>query len=97
MTTWFVSRHPGAIEWAKRKNIKVDQLVQHLNILDIEQNDIVIGSLPVNLVAEVCQKGATYWHLSLEVPFQLRGLELSSDQLFELNAQLQAYNVQKIF
>ena len=51
------------------------------------------GSLPVNLAAQVCAAGATYWHLSLEVPVELRGLELSADDLQRLAARIERFEV----
>jgi CRISPR-associated protein Csx16 len=32
MTTYFISRHPGAIEWARRENIDYDEQLNHLDI-----------------------------------------------------------------
>jgi CRISPR-associated protein Csx16 len=93
MTTWFISRHPGAIEWARQQNLHVDEYVAHLDTARIRAGDTVIGSLPVNLAAQVCAAGARYLHLSLELPAQLRGVELRADQLTALGARLQAYEV----
>jgi CRISPR-associated protein Csx16 len=95
MTTWFISRHPGAVQWAQRQNLHIDRYVVHLNPTQIEAGDTVIGSLPVNLAAKVCSRGARYLHLSLELPAHLRGRELSSDQLNELGARVQEYRVER--
>jgi CRISPR-associated protein Csx16 len=92
-TTWFVSRHPGAIEWAKRLHLPVDQWVPHLSLHLIRHGDTVIGSLPVNLAAQVCALGARYGHLSLELPAHLRGKELSADQLDALQAHIEWFHV----
>lgn len=94
MTTWFVSRHPGAVEWAARQALEVHRQVAHLNPDDIQTGDTVIGSLPVNLAAKVCTAGATYWHLSVELPLHLRGKELSADLLDALGARLEAYRIE---
>ncbi len=94
MTTWFVSRHPGAVEWVVRQSLEVHRQVAHLNLDDIQTGDTVIGSLPVNLAAKVCALGATYWHLSLEVPAHLRGKELDADALQHLGARLESFQVQ---
>jgi CRISPR-associated protein Csx16 len=51
MTTWFVTRHPGAIEWASRQGIRVDRQIAHQDPADIQPGDTVIGTLPVNLGA----------------------------------------------
>ena len=93
MTTWFVSRHPGAVDWAARQGLAVDQWVSHLDLGLVQPDDTVIGSLPVNLAALVCQRGARYLHLSLELSAHLRGQELSADQLEQLGAQLCQYQV----
>jgi CRISPR-associated protein Csx16 len=93
-TTWFVSRHPGAIEWAKRHQLCVDQWAPHLTLHLVQPGDTVIGSLPVNLAAQVCALGARYGHLSLELPAHLRGVELSADQLDSMETQIQWFHIE---
>ncbi len=93
MTTWFISRHPGAIEWAERKGLPIDHYVVHADPLQIQPGDTVIGGLPVGLVAAVCARGARYLHLTLDLPAHLRGRELSADQLEQLDARLEEYQV----
>ena len=95
MTTYFITRHPGAIAWAKLQGIIIDQQLTHLDINDIQPGDTVIGSLPVNLAAEVCQRGANYLHMSLSVPENWRGRELSVEQMVQCGAQLENYVVSK--
>ena len=94
--TWFVCRHPGAIEWAKRQELAIDRWVVHLVPNEIVAPDTVIGTLPVNLAAAVCQRGARYVHLSLEVPAEWRGRELSVEELSEAAAQLKELHVAEI-
>ena len=38
-------------------------------------------ALPVRLAAEACQRGAVYWHLSLDLPPEARGRGLSADEM----------------
>lgn len=92
-TTWFVSRHPGALEWARRKGIVVDRVVAHLNVEDVKPGDTVIGTLPVNLAAEVCARGARYLNLSLDLPEDARGRELTADELERYGARFEAFVV----
>jgi len=96
MTTFFVTRHPGAIAWAARQGIAVDRQVAHLDPADIQPGDTVIGTLPVNLAAQVCARGARFFNLSLDVPAEARGRELSADDLERFGARLEAYDVQAI-
>ena len=93
MTRWFVSRHPGALEWLQRQGVEVDQCVAHLDVDVLRPGDTVLGTLPINLACEVCRRGVEYWHLSLRVPFALRGQELSAEQLDECHATLESFVV----
>ena len=93
MTTFFISRHPGAREWAAEEGIVVDRQIAHLDTEIIQSGDVVIGTLPVNLAARVCQRGGRYLHLSLELPPDWRGRELSADDLRQIGAQVQEYRI----
>jgi CRISPR-associated protein Csx16 len=95
MTTWFVSRHPGACEWVQRQGVAIDAFVPHLEIEKLQPGDLVIGTLPVNLIAAVQDRGCGYLNLSMELPRELRGRELTADQLNACGARLQAYRVEK--
>lgn len=68
--------------------------VPHLDPVQVERGDTVIGTLPVNLAAQVCTRGAAYWHLTLQMPAQQRGQELSALELQALGATLQQFHVQ---
>lgn len=96
MTTWFVSRHPGALDWMKQAEIAFDIHAPHLDTQLIEKGDKVIGSLPVNLAAEVCAKGAEYWNLSLNLPEAFRGIELSAQQLKRCAATIERFEVRRV-
>ncbi|WP_022947119.1 CRISPR-associated protein Csx16 [Methylohalobius crimeensis] len=91
--TWFVTRHPGALAWAERRKIQVDERVDHLDVTAVRPGDTVIGTLPVHLAGEVCARGGRYLHLSLDIPAELRGRELSADDLERCNARLEAFRV----
>ncbi len=95
MTTWFVSRHPGAVEWAARRGLTVDRQVAHLDIAEIQPGDTVIGTLPVHLAAEVCARGARFLNLSLDVPPEARGRELDADALERFGARLEDYDIHR--
>jgi CRISPR-associated protein Csx16 len=93
MTTYFVSRHPGALAWAAQQGLRVDQHVSHFDTALVQPGDTVVGTLPVQLAAAVCSQGAQYFNLSLDLPAHWRGRELSADELRQCNARLEVFDV----
>ena len=95
MSTWFVSRHEGAVAWMKQQPVDIDHWCSHLEISLIKKGDIVIGVLPMNLAAEVCAKGARFYALSFSVNAAMRGKELTKEVLNDLHCTLTRYEVKK--
>lgn len=91
----FVSRHPGAREWARRRDLAVDAWVAHLDPEEVGAGDTVIGSLPLHLAARVCSRGARFLHLALDIPAEWRGRELDAGELEAAGARLEEYFVRK--
>jgi CRISPR-associated protein Csx16 len=96
MTTFFVSRHPGAVEWAATQGIAVDAAVDHLDVADVAPGDTIIGTLPVHLAAEVCARGGRYLHLTLQLPADMRGRELGAEDMAALGTRVEEYRVERI-
>lgn len=96
MTTWFVSRHPGALQWMQQCGPAFDCHVTHLDPAQVQRGDTVIGTLPVHLAAQVCARGAAYLHLVLAAPQEARGREFSAHDLQALGATLQPFHVQPL-
>lgn len=92
---YLVTRHAGALAWLKQQ---VSAPFIHLTHLEdpsfITHGDMVYGTLPINLVAKICNQGARYKHLCINVPASLRGQEVSAEQLQALGAELVEYYVQ---
>jgi len=86
MRSILVTRHKGAAELAMRKGIIIDEVVADFAVCDVEPGDRVYGTLPAHLVAKLCAHGATYWHLCINFRKDLRGKELSVDELEYLGA-----------
>ncbi len=93
MMTFFISRHPGALEWAKCQGLKIDRCIVHLDPSEISSGDTVAGSLPVHLAAQVSARGARYLHLSVDLPEHARGRELTADELERFGARLESFVV----
>mgnify|MGYP002280917826 CR=1 FL=1 len=92
--TWIVTRHRGATDWLLRYGFK-GQEVAHLDISLLKKGDLVIGNLPVHLAAEVCRKGARYFHLCVFVSVEKRGVEMTVDELERQGAHVAEYRISK--
>lgn len=93
MSIFFVSRHAGAVEWARRRRLPVDIWVAHLDPARVGAGDTVIGSLPLHHAAMACRAGARLLHLTLDIPAEWRGLELSADELEAAGARVEEFFV----
>lgn len=96
MTRYFVSRHPGAIAWATAQDLHIDQYLPHLDLAKVQAGDTIIGSLPVRLAAKVCAAGAAYWHLNLDLPADMRGRELSEQEMAQFGACVEPFEVRPL-
>lgn len=79
---------------AATQGIRATQIT-HLDPDTIQAGDTVLGTLPVNIAAEICDRGARYFHLSLDLPEELRGHELTVEQMDACGARLTPYIVTK--
>lgn len=96
--TLIVSRHAGAEQWFNEKGFEGD-LVSHLtpeDLANIKTGDRVIGTLPIHMAEQVCSKRGKYFHLSLNLPPEARGQELSPSDMDAFNAELKEYLIVKV-
>ena len=96
MATYLVGRHDGARDWFERRDVNRDELIPHLDVEIVEPGDVVVGTLPVNLAAEVCSRGGRYVHLSMRVPAEFRQRELTPEQMDEFGATLEEFTVRRV-
>jgi CRISPR-associated protein Csx16 len=95
VTVWFVSRHHGAVEWARARGLAVDRWVEHLDADDVRAGDTVAGTLPVHLAAQACERGARYLHLAVDLGPDARGRELTAAEIDAAGARLEEYAVRR--
>lgn len=96
MAIYFVTRHPGAVEWACEQGFGAVEVIPHLDAARVAPCDTVLGTLPVHLAAAVCERGARYFNLSLDMPAEFRGRELTADELRFCSARLERYEVWRV-
>lgn len=101
MTTYLVTRHEGTRIWAKamakhgRLPFAIDQMIEHLDPALLKKGDVVVGTLPLQLVAQLQSEGIDFWSLDLDVPPAKRGQELNPIEVFTYRARLSRYDVRR--
>lgn len=96
MTVYFVTRHRGARDWAQTEGIGPVTLLEHLDPDTLAQGDVVLGTLPIQLVAAANARGARYLHLVLDVPPDRRGTEITADDMRTFGARLEEYRAERV-
>lgn len=96
MTVWFVSRHQGALDWLQQQNWQIDRVVPHLDVEQVKEGDVVAGTLPVHLAAQVCAKGAAFYFLQMPQQPERRGSEYSAEEMTAAGACLLRFDVRLI-
>ena len=94
MPTYIVTRHAGALVWLRRHfgepNLRALRCAEDA---PVRAGDRVVGVLPISWAARICALGAEAHVLTFDVPAELRGQELSADDLDALGARLVRYEV----
>ncbi len=97
MRVVFVTRHQGAIDWAREEGLLPEdaRTVADFDPQDVAPGDLVIGTLPAQLAASICERGGRYQHLSLDLTTEQRGKELSVAEMRACNARLEELFIQR--
>ena len=102
MTVYFVTRHEGARFWINymsrqgRLPEPVDRIVEHLDLDMLRKGDLVMGTLPIGMAAELRRRGCRYRSLDLRVPAEFRGKELTATQMAAYGATLTEYRITEV-
>jgi len=76
-----VSRHEGTIKLLK-KHFPDAEVIDHLNdVSEIPKGSLVIGNLPLPMIEEILKRGSRFVIVSLNIPRELRGKELTEEEL----------------
>ena len=74
----------------------MDKQPAHFDPAQTQAGDTIIGTLPINLISKVCESGGRYLHLSLDLPEEARGKELTPEDMNQYNARLEEYKAVKL-
>jgi len=91
------SRHAGAVNFARseleRAGLGNDwEVVAHLDdstLAQLGEGDILVGVLPTNLIARLKQAGVRVILITLNLPPEARGKELSVEQMRSYGGKLE--------
>jgi CRISPR-associated protein Csx16 len=94
--TFVVTRHAGAVEWLQYfYGFRTVRLVSHFDVSMIEPGDNVVGTLPIHLACKVCEAGAAYFNLVLDLPEEARGKELTANDMERYGARIERFIVSR--
>ena len=97
MTITFVTRHQGAIDWAREEGVLPPEatIVADFDPETVMAGDLIIGTLPAQLATRICERGARYQHLSLDLSPELSGKELSAEEMRGCQARVEELFIQR--
>lgn len=93
-----ISRHQTTINWLLNKLSCHAEVYQHLDehvYASLHAGDKVIGNLPLEWIARLCQSGIEYWTVSLNYTnhAHLRGKELDIESFIALTPKVERYQL----
>lgn len=83
-----VTRHPGLVDYLAQKGYTFDKVISHATSEDVLCQE-VWGVLPLNLI-ELTNR---FVSVELTIPAELRGVELTAEDIETLNPKLVEYRV----
>jgi putative CRISPR-associated protein (TIGR02620 family) len=85
---YIVSRHPATVRWLERALTHTDGVFAELPLSLLQPGDRVYGNLTAHLIAAVCARGCSYYHVMLHLPLELRGKELNDELLQDIRPEI---------
>lgn len=93
MKKLIVTRHAGLIEYLRRNNITGD-VTPHLNLDEVSSNITQVwGVIPLPLIAKLNEKGIDVYNVNLNMPLELRGKELTLEQMDQVDVAVNKVTV----
>lgn len=86
-----VTRHQGLVDFLKSEGVEVSEVISHATVENVKDK-VVIGVLPVALMS----KADVVISVDLELPLEMRGLELTEQDIRKYFVDIRAYKVTDI-
>lgn len=94
--TLLVTKHKNAVKLLEEMGNENIEYSQELDITNVLCNDTVVGELPVDVVANIYMRGASYIHLSFATPLGDLQKELTLEGLKHYGTTLRRYVVRAV-
>ena len=94
-----VTRHDALTELFYSLNIDIDKRINHMSdsdVSDLNPGDVAFGILPMRLATAVCESGARFVECTMDIPANLRGIELNFEQIMICKPRLIEYKVRAV-
>ena len=91
-----VSRHPATVRFIKSlfpSDFFEVKTVEHIDKPEEVKEGIVVGNLPLPLIAKLLKNGKKFIYVNMEIPQELRGKELDDE---EVKKYITLYDVNSI-
>lgn len=95
-TKLIVTDVPATLEWLRENPVFAGfKAVPFLGrrVDSLEPGDIVVGSLPLVIAAQICGAGAEYWHINFRRP-RKQHRKLTADEL-RARATVERYTIEE--
>lgn len=98
MTTYLVTRHQGAVDWARAHGIAAEWKPHftEADVAALRPGDSVMGPLPVQIIANINARGGRYYHIEMTLPPEARTRELTAADMDSFGARLVEYRVMRV-
>lgn len=98
MAVLVVTRHDGAVEWLQRRGYAGARRVVQFDPTLVGPGDVVVGTLPIQLVADLTARQIRYLHLVMELTQEVRELRsnLTADEMDRYGARLEEYEARRV-
>ena len=94
--TIVVTRHQAVVQWLESNGLSETEMVSHFtheHIHSLRYGDVVIGILPLHILAILTSMGVRYLHVDMNVPPEYRGMEITAEMMDRFGAKLSEYEV----
>lgn len=93
---WVITRHVGALVWLHSVGVRPDRIESDLDLSRVRPGDSVVGVVPLCLAAGIGARGASCWHIVMDLEAHDRGRALGPRRMRQRNARLVQFEARRL-